>query len=77
MAHTPQVNSRPAFRLTPWASTGQAAQELGLSQASLYRRTQAPHWIEGRHYRWIFKGRRKVLQFHVAESGSLIRRHGW
>lgn len=71
------ANTSAPFRLTPWASTDRAARELGLSRASLYRRIQAPHWIQGRHYRWILKGSRKVLQFHVSESGSLIRRHGW
>ncbi len=62
---------------TPWISAPQAASELGMSRASLYRRIQHPHWVEGRHYRWVNKGSRRVLQFHLDESGNLIRRRGW
>ena len=62
---------------SPWVSSEQAAEGLSLSRASLYRRIRQPHWVEGRHYRWISKGARKVLQFHCEAVGDLIRRRGW
>lgn len=62
---------------SPWISSEQAAEGLSLSRASLYRRIRQPHWIEGRHYRWISKGNRQVLQFHSEAVGDLIRRRGW
>lgn len=63
--------------LSPWTGTRAAAAELGMSSASLYRRIRYPHWIEGKHYRWIHKGARLVLQVNLPEAVQLIRRRGW
>jgi hypothetical protein len=67
----------PEAAVSPWASSRQAADALGMSTTSLYRRLQYPHWVEGRHYRWISKGLRRVLQVNLTEAGLLIRRRGW
>jgi hypothetical protein len=62
---------------SPWTSTTRAAIALGMSATSLHRRLRYPHWVEGRHYRWINKGLRRVLQVNLTEAGLLIRRRGW
>lgn len=62
---------------TPWAASAEAAAALGISTTSLHRRLTFPHWVEGRHYRWVSKGTRRVLQVNLPEAGQLIRRRGW
>lgn len=71
------ADKSPSLAISPWAASQAAANELGLSRATLYRRITYPHWVEGRHYRWIQKGSRRVLQFHLGASSELIRRRGW
>lgn len=71
------ADSSRSLAISPWAASQTAAAELGLSRATLYRRIAYPHWVEGRHYRWIQKGSRRVLQFHLGATSELIRRRGW
>lgn len=63
---------------SPWVSCAVAATELGLSRRTIHRRiAEAPHWREGRHYRWISKPSRTVVQIHIGNAQDLLRVHGW
>lgn len=63
--------------ITPWASSMQAAREIGISKRTLHRRIQASHWREGVHYRWITKAQRRVIQVHMPNVTRLLVREGW
>lgn len=63
--------------ITPWASSTQAAQAIGISKQTLHRRIRARHWREGVHYRWVTKASRRVLQVHMPNVTRLLVREGW
>lgn len=64
--------------VSPWVSCAKAAPELGLSRMTIRRRVDlAPHWREGRHYRWVTQPRRTILMVHVPNIKDLLRVHGW
>lgn len=63
---------------SPWKSCAKAAGDLGLSRMTIRRRIDtAPHWREGRHYRWVQQVGRTVLMVHVPNALELLRVHGW
>jgi len=63
---------------SPWVSAAAAAAELGVSRSTIHRRIEtAPHWREGRHFRWIRKPARTVVQIHIGNAKDLLRVHGW
>ena len=73
-----RVPSRlPTLPETQWLGLSVAADFLGISSSSLRRRLCHPHWVEGRHYRWINKGKRRTLQVNLVEANRLINLKGW
>jgi len=67
----------PPKLLRQWYPTQQAAGLLGVSSRTLRRRIEQEHWIEGRHYRWVTRFVRPVLEFHVPAVVNLMDQRGW
>ncbi len=62
----------------PWMSSTAAAAELGLSPWTLRRRAHAAeHWVEGKHYRWIQKQQKRLLQVNLEAVRQLMTEVGW
>jgi hypothetical protein len=60
-----------------WYPTRAAAGMTGLSERTLRRYIQQPHWREGFHYRWITRTSRRTLEIHVARAVRLMEQWGW
>jgi hypothetical protein len=60
-----------------WYPTLQAALMLGTSERTLRRRIAKPHWIEGRHYRWVVRSTRRTLEINVPLALRLMECTGW
>lgn len=60
-----------------WLAISEAAKILGLSAATLRRRTRNSHWQEGCHWRWTVMSGRRRRQFHIPNCIELINTHGW
>jgi hypothetical protein len=76
------ATSKRSFLPTPkllrqWYPTQQAAGLLCVSPRTLHRRIKQQHWIEGRHYRWVTRSVRPVLEFHISAVVNLMDQRGW
>lgn len=72
----PQTPQRPLLQ-RDWYPTRQAAVMLDISERTLRRRLEQPHWIDGRHYRWVTRLSRRTLEINVPQVVRLLENRGW
>lgn len=71
----PVVITPPTQR--DWFPTRQAASMIGVSERTLRRRLEKPHWIDGHHYRWVKRQSRQTLEINVPRAIRLMDQRGW
>lgn len=72
-----QQRSRPDCSGRQWFPTRKAAEQLGISERTLRRRTSQCLWVEGLHYRWVTRLSRRTLEINVPRAINLMEQSGW